>query len=191
MSDENEEIVGSKMKNPNASPAVEKENAKIKEAKGANAIINSAIKIKDQMGDYDYCDLEYSCRGDNSHLHGHSCGLNETFEESKISYRNTCCATYVSWVLRDAGIIDFTTHGADLLAQNLINTGKFKEIYDTSDLKAGDILCYRSSNNPGAAHIEISAGGNEVYNAGTVESINTKGKTQKSNKVLTVILRLK
>jgi hypothetical protein len=32
MSDENEEIVGSKMKNPNASPAVEKENAKIKEA---------------------------------------------------------------------------------------------------------------------------------------------------------------
>lgn len=160
----------------------------IEKAKGVDAIINSAIKIKNELGDYDYCDYGYSCRGDDSHKHGHSCGLNETFEESKRSYKNTCCATYVSWVLRDAGIIDFTTHGADSLAQNLIDTGKFNKV---NDIKAGDILCYRSSNNPGAAHIEISAGGNEVYNAGSVETINTKGKTKKSNKNLTVILRLK
>lgn len=155
-----------------------------------NPIITSAKKIKGQMGDYDYCDNGVSCRdaGSNDHKHGHSCGLNDTFEQSKKSHRNTCCATYVSWVLRDAGIINKTIHGADTLADYLTNlkNSKNKNIFvkvDTNNIQAGDILCYNG-------HIEISAGGNKVYNAGSVEAINNSGTTNKTSKTITKILRL-
>ena len=145
--------------------------------------INSGIcSYKDYSKKYDYCDLGGTCRNNsNDHKHGHKCGLNETFEQSKTSYHNTCCATYVSWILRDAGIINTTIHGADSLASYLKNSGKFKVV---SDIKAGDILCYNG-------HIEISAGGNKVYTGGDVDAINTLGPTTKNNINPHTILRLK
>ena len=123
-----------------------------------------------------------TCRNNsNDHKHGHSCGLNDTFEQSKTSYHNTCCATFVSWILRDAGIIDVTIHGADALASYLQGTGKFEVV---SNIKAGDILCYNG-------HIEIAADGGKVYTGGSVEAMNTLGPTSASTKALHTILRLK
>lgn len=160
---------------------VKKHNASniIESAKKINSGICSYKKYEQK---YDYCDLGGTCRSNsNDHKHGHKCGLNDTFEQSKNSYHNTCCATFVSWILRDAGIIDKTIHGADSLASYLEGTEKFKVV---NDIKAGDILCYNG-------HIEISAGGNKVYTGGDVDSINTLGPTKKENINPHTILRLK
>ena len=158
---------------------ITKDHLIIASAKKINKEICSITKYEDK---YDYCDLGGTCRNNsNDHKHGHSCGLNDTFEQSKTSYHNTCCATFVSWILRDAGIIDVTIHGADALASYLQGTGKFEVV---SNIKAGDILCYNG-------HIEIAADGGKVYTGGSVEAMNTLGPTSASTKALHTILRLK
>lgn len=88
--------------------------------------------------------------------------LASTFEQSK-SYKVTCCATYVSWVLREAGYINETIHGADSLASTLQSKYKFEKV-DKNKLQAGDIMV-------SDGHIQIYAGNGQIYNAGYTEAI--------------------
>lgn len=132
---------------------------------GNSSIIEQADKIHKYMeqNNYKYCVI-----GGNSYeecSQGESHGLNTTFEESKTGYHHTCCATYVSWVLQEAGLISNSEHtdSANELRALLQSKG-WKKITNENDLKPGDILGYDH-------HVEIYAGENLIYNAGSGTSI--------------------
>jgi len=130
------------------------------------AIIECAKMIHEYMeaNNYTYC-VYYSNNYEECGDFGKSCGLNTTFEKSKNGFHNTCCATYVSWVLQEAGYLTEEEHinngcdGAGNLSDTLINKGWKKITY--SQIEPGDVLCY------GRGHVEIYAGDNTVYNAGS------------------------
>lgn len=83
-----------------------------------NEISLKAKEIHDYMreNDYGYCTYDNRCN------HDGGCGLNVTFEKSKENFRNTCCATYVSWVLQETGYLTEQEHIDNYLngANNLI-----------------------------------------------------------------------
>lgn len=141
---------------------------------------------------------EYCVYGNNSleeHKHDSSKhGLNNTFEESKHNKHNTCCATYVSWVLEDAGLLKIEDYqeGADNL-QEVLKTNGWQIIENEEDLQPGDILGYNH-------HIEIYAGkddeGNKIiYNAGDGDWIRSEGpdtreKLKEGNKPFKIAYRI-
>ena len=132
-----------------------------------NKISLKAKEIHDYMreNNYGYCTYDNRCN------HEGSCGLNATFELSKSNYHNTCCATYVSWVLQETGYLTKQEHIDNYLngANNLINylTKKgWKEI-DKKDIKPGDILCYNG-------HIAIYGGRGKQYDAGNKNMLETE-----------------
>ncbi len=124
-----------------------------------NKISIKAKEIHDYMRehDYGYCTYDQRCN------HDGKCGLNVTFEASKTGYNNTCCATYVSWVLQETGYltkqehIDNYLNGANNLIKYLEKKG-WKKI-DKKDIMPGDILCYDG-------HIAIYGGKGQQYDAG-------------------------
>ena len=130
-----------------------------------NEISKKAKEIHDYMreNNYGYCTYDNRCN------HEGQCGLNATFEASKTGYHNTCCATYVSWVLQETGYltkqehIDNYLNGANNLIRYLTQKG-WKEV-DKKDIKPGDILCYNG-------HIAIYGGRGMQYDAGNRELLN-------------------
>ena len=115
-----------------------------------------------EQNKYTYCvfgtNSYEECKGG-----GH--GLNNTFEASKKEYHHSCCATYVSWVLQDAGYLSASEHSNSASGlQSIMKNKGFKVITNKSDLKPGDVLCYSS-------HVEIYAGNNKIYNAGSGNAI--------------------
>lgn len=108
-------------------------------------------------------------------------GLSKSLEELPDDEKNVCCATYVSWVMKQGGYMNDDEGGnEDMHLSDKINefcqskTNLFKEATDYSDLRAGDILYY--SREDGGPHIEIFAGyeidennnkNNVVLNAGS------------------------
>ena len=128
----------------------------------ASGILASAEKIHKYMEDNKYV---YSL--DTSQLAS-------TFEGSK-KFKATCCASYVSWVLLDAGLIDTCSHNAGGVADILTANSKFEKIQarSLSDLKAGDILVYASGST--RKHTEIYAGNGTIYNAGYEGTSGTAG----------------
>lgn len=132
-----------------------------------NSITIKAKEIHDYMmeNNYGYCTYDNRCN------HDGNCGLNSTFEASKTGYHNTCCATYVSWVLQEAGYltkqehIDNYLNGANNLIKYLTKKG-WKEI-DKNNKQPGDILCYNG-------HIAIYGGKGSQYDAGSRKYINEK-----------------
>ena len=132
----------------------------------SGGIIQKADEIHKYMeeNNYLYC-VYYSNDYEECGKYNDKCGLNSTFEASKTGYHHTCCATYVSWVLQEAGYIDVKDHsnGAITLKDNLKKKG-FKEV-SISEAQPGDILYYSYG------HIEIYAGDNKVYNAGSGSAI--------------------
>ena len=124
-----------------------------------NKISIKAKEIHDYMrlNNYGYCTYDQRCN------HDGNCGLNVTFESSKSGYHNTCCATYVSWVLQETGYITAQEHidnylnGANNLIRFLQKKG-WKEI-NKEDIMPGDILCYNG-------HIAIYGGRGKQYDAG-------------------------
>lgn len=133
---------------------------------GGGSILESAEKIHTYMeqNNYSYCIL-----GGEDNSHPGSCGLDSTFEESKTNHHLTCCATFVSWVLRDAGLIDQTIHyvgseGSSGLNNILESTYHWTRV-NSSELQPGDVMVYVGQ------HIEIYAGNGTKYNAGDVDSI--------------------
>ena len=132
----------------------------------SNDIISIAKNIHEYMeqNNYTYCVIgtnEYEECGKYNKSHG----LDKTFEESKTGHKNSCCATYVSWVLQEAGYLSDSEHrdGANSLIALLQEKG-WKKIDNVADLVAGDILCYNG-------HVEIYAGNNKIYNAGSGSAI--------------------
>lgn len=128
------------------------------------SIIEVAERIHSYMeqNKYTYCvfgtNSYEECKGG-----GH--GLNNTFEASKKGYHHSCCATYVSWVLQDAGYLSASEHSNSASGlQSIMKNKGFKVITNKSDLKPGDVLCYSS-------HVEIYAGNNKIYNAGSGNAI--------------------
>lgn len=84
------------------------------------SILECAERIHSYMEQmsYSYCvsmiENQAASDCDNTHtVHG----LNSTFEESVNNYHNTCCATYVSWVLQAAGYINECQHGASRICR--------------------------------------------------------------------------
>ena len=127
------------------------------------SIIECAERIHSYMEQYkyEYCDLGRSCTHSSSH------GLDITFEESKNGHHLTCCATYVSWVLREAGYINETINSAASgtygLAYVLENKYHFKRV-SASELQAGDVMVT-------SGHVQIYAGNGQIYNAGYTGAI--------------------
>ena len=105
---------------------------------------------------------------------GEQHGLNTTFEASKNGFHHTCCATYVSWVLQEAGYLTEAEHtdSASALASLLMNKG-FTIITNQSEFQPGDILVY-------SGHIEIYAGNGTVYNAGSGSAIRNASPYKKN-----------
>ena len=128
----------------------------------ASGILASAEKIHKYMEDNKYI---YSLN---------TAQLASTFESSK-TYKATCCASYVSWVLLDAGLINTCSHNAGGVADILSANSKFEKIQakSLSDLKAGDILVYASGSV--RKHTEIYAGNGTIYNAGYEGTSGTAG----------------
>lgn len=124
-----------------------------------NVISIKAKEIHDyiRINNYGYCTYDERCE------HKEKCGLNVTFEASKKGYHNTCCATYVSWVLQETGYlkkqehIDNYLNGANNLKNYLIKKG-WKKI-NNEDIMPGDIMCYDG-------HIAIYGGRRRQYDAG-------------------------
>lgn len=127
-----------------------------------NKVSIKAKEIHDYMreNNYGYCTYDHRCN------HDGECGLNSTFELSKTGCHNTCCATYVSWVLQELGYltkqehIDNNLNGANNLIRYLTEKG-WKEV-DKKDIQPGDILCYNG-------HIAIYGGRGRQYDAGNRE----------------------
>lgn len=139
------------------------------------SIIENAKIIHEYMEQNNYT---YCVYGGNSYeecgTYGKAHGLNVTFEQSKTGFHNTCCATFVSWVLQEAGYITAQEHtnGANAMTNLLLSKG-FTVIRDVTQLEPGDIISYNE-------HVEIYAGDNTVYNAGSGNSIRSASPQAKN-----------
>lgn len=143
---------------------------------GSIQVILEAEQIHKYMeeNEYTYCVLENG-RGDECEEYKRKHGLNVTFEESKTGFHNTCCATFVSWVLQEAGYLtrEDHTNGGTSMKNKLLEKG-WTKVEDISELLPGDVLCYKTS------HVDIYAadasaehgdGHVYLYNAGRGEAI--------------------
>ncbi len=143
------------------------------------AIIECAQMIHQYMEQYNYI---YCVKGSNSYEECSKLGrgahyLSATFEGSKASEqtRKTCCATFVSWVLQEAGYITVADHSdsAGTLASILEKQKGFTRVLKT-ELEAGDIIVCDG-------HVEIYTGDGQVYNAGSGNAIRSASPSSKTN----------
>lgn len=106
----------------------------------------------------------------------------------------SCCATYVSWCLQDAGFIEDSQHYDNVYGDNLTrdctpntvptdgvwslvyNNPKWKQIIaqDESDMKPGDITIYKT----GKSHTNIYAGDGQYWDAGLSDTGAFVGTTK-------------
>lgn len=152
---------------------------------GASKIIQIADTIHKYMeaNNYGYC-VNTSGRGDECASRGENHGLNTTFEASKKGHHHSCCATYVSWVLQEAGLISDSEHtDSSLGIDNLLKSKGWKVISNPSELQAGDIIYYSRG------HVEIYAGDGKKYNAGSGEKIRASSPYSSNFSSMTHALR--
>lgn len=98
--------------------------------------------------------------------------LATTFEESK-KYKRTCCATYVTWVLKEAGVFAQNEggHNTGAVGRTLEAKG-WVRIVDVNKLEPGDILFYAPTEEGAyARHVDIYAGNGQICNAGSTDAI--------------------
>ncbi len=144
------------------------------------SILEWAKAIHDYMSQnqYYYCLIggEKKSSKEAHEAQGLSCGLNSSFENSKLpgnpGYRLTCCATYVSWVLEEAGYLEVHTNGARNLSGMLRNMG-WTKIDSYNELQPGDIVFMDTDgpNNGDITHVQIYVGNGTWYNAGSTSYI--------------------
>lgn len=138
-------------------------------------IVETAKMIHEYMEQelYSYC-VYGGNRNEECSKFGKSHGLNATFEQSKTGNKNACCATFVSWVLQETGYLSDAEHtdSANGL-QDLLKSKGFITINNESELQSGDILCYDH-------HVEIYAGDNTIYNAGSGNAIRNASPQTRS-----------
>ena len=115
----------------------------------------------------------------------YSLNVNElatTFEKSK-SYKATCCATYVSWVLQEAGYISEAGHVNNVSGiDRALTSAGWKKITSYEDLQPGDVMIQGNKNVTVRGHTQIFAGkatnGNiKIYSAGYDGEIQIGGPT--------------
>ena len=137
------------------------------------AIIQYARAIHEYMenNSYTYC-VHGANKYEECSQFGKTHGLSATFEASK-SNKKTCCATFVSWVLQEAGYLSDSEHTDSASALNNILLSKGWQKVSLSDLEPGDVLYY-------SGHIEIYAGDGTVYNAGSGNAIRSASPQKKS-----------
>lgn len=125
-----------------------------------NKIVSKAKKIHDYMAKN-----KYYYEVNNTNL------LASTFEGSK-KYKKVCCATYVSWVLQEVGLLSDSEHtNSSPGLYKLLKSKEWKEISGgISNAKPGDILFYNSEGYS-KGHTDIYIGNNKKYNAGYNEAI--------------------
>ena len=134
-----------------------------------------------EKNNYKYC-VKFSNKYE-EHSNKSECGWNTTFEASKSGNHTTCCATYVSWVLIDAGYLSPSEFSASASGLRSILNGKgWKVITKTSDLQAGDVIYYNG-------HIEIYAGEGKVYTAGSGDHI--RGASPRNKNVSNMVCGLR
>ena len=151
--------------------------------KGTTRITQIADEIHKYMeaNNYKYC-VSFSNKYE-EHSNQSQCGWNTTFEASKTGYHTSCCATYVSWVLIDAGYLSPSEFSASASGLRATLAGKgWSIITNVNDLQAGDILYY-------SGHIEIYAGGGKVYTAGSGEHI--RGASPRTKNVSSMVCGLR
>lgn len=139
-----------------------------------SGIIDIADSIHKYMEDNNYKYCVFFSNKYEEHTRSNECGLDTTFEKSKVHKQNSCCATYVSWVLQEAGYLTEAEHtdGANSLRTILMRKG-WQMVNNVSDLQPGDIICYNG-------HIEIYAGDGKVYNAGSGNAIRRSSPYNKN-----------
>lgn len=139
-------------------------------SEGSATIIEAAHKIHKHMEDYKYT---YS--------------LTTLPGTANIAWnmRTSCCATYVDWVLAEAGYKkadESLIHGACTLFRVYQEKG-FMVIENYSDLQPGDIVFMTVEDNSTityngrtlkVGHVQIYAGDGTWYNAGSTERIQQK-----------------
>lgn len=139
-------------------------------SEGSATIIEAAHKIHKHMEDYKYT---YS--------------LTTLPGTANIAWnmRTACCATYVDWVLAEAGYKkadESLIHGACTLFRVYQEKG-FMVIENYSDLQPGDIVFMRANDNSTityngrtllVGHVQIYAGDGMWYNAGSTKCIQQK-----------------
>lgn len=95
----------------------------------------------------------------------------------------SCCATYVSWCLQEAGLIDDSQHNDNVCGDNgdrgfnadsVPGDGVWRVLYDNpkwqkvvvkdeSEMRPGDVVIYKT----GKSHTNIYAGNGEYWDAGS------------------------
>lgn len=120
-------------------------------------ILQKAYEISDYMRHNGY---SYSVNGNL---------LKSSFSASKTSNSHVvCCATYVSWVLQEAGYNIKCNHSSPGLYGDL--KGMFTEVTSYDNLQAGDIV-FMNTTGGSYSHVQIYAGNGSWYNAGGNDSI--------------------
>lgn len=143
---------------------------------GTSAILNSAKSIHKYMEDNHYTYCVYGCNNNEECTDGNH-KLNINFEDSKSSGNHkTCCATYVTWVLQDAGYLGKNegSHGADELKRILVGKGWQELKASNTELQPGDVI-YRSN------HVQIYGEDGKIYNAGSGKSIRNISSSSSGN----------
>lgn len=121
--------------------------------KGATRIIQIADTMHKYMESYKY---KYSLDVNK---------LNATFEMSKTNSHHSCCATFVSWVLQEAGYLSDAEHtDSTSVLSGILERKGWTKIGQISALQPGDVIIYNG-------HTEIYAGDGKVYNAGSTNAI--------------------
>lgn len=100
----------------------------------------------------------------------HVCGLNNTIQEAEAGFHNTCCSTYVSWVLKEAGF-DYPDRHDVMSVYNWADEQGWADITDYSQLKAGDLL-FNHGSVGNLGHVQMLGNSGEWLNAGSISAIN-------------------
>lgn len=136
-------------------------------------------KIMEDGGGWDYCIYDDS-GNPKHHRYGHSCGLDPTIQEAQAGNHNSCCATFVSWVLKEAGF-DLSNHQNINYAKSSYDWCKaegWTPITSLADMEPGDLLFnlsgYSGSDVEQIGHVQMLGNNGEWLNAGSVDAINNK-----------------
>ena len=149
------------------------ENSGVTTKNVGEQIVEKAKEIHKYMEENNYKYCVYDGNDYEEHNSNQKHGLNTTFEESKNGFHNTCCATYVSWVLQESGLISREDHSnsANTLAKNLKEKGWTK----VDKPQPGDVMVFNH-------HVQIYGDDGKIYNAGSGSSIR-KAPSESSGKM--------
>jgi len=154
----------------------------------ATAVLQKADEIMKYMQNHGYAYCTGGKEDDTSHNgYGGPHGLNTSFEASKTGYHLTCCATYVSWVLMEAGYDIQCEHNSTELSKKL--AARFERIEKYADLQPGDIAFLEVKTGRPYSHVQIYAGNGRWYNAGGNSQIAESPKLSTPTKIFTAAFR--